>query len=1251
MGAETVAPVDTGQQLPVRSVALNIPASGHPGFESMPASQSGIRFTNQLSLERQLTNQILLNGSGVTAGDVDGDGLCDLYFCGLDNANVLYRNLGHWRFQDITAEAGVACAKLDASGAAFADLDGDGDLDLVVNTLGGGTHIFLNDGKAHFSERLPPLNSRRGGTSMALADIDGDGDLDIYIANYRTVTIRDQPNTRFRISTLETVPRVVSVDGRPLTAPDLTNRFSFRITMRDETAVLAYDENGEPDLLLRNDGNGHFTPLSWTDGTFLDDKGEALTGPSLDWGLSVMFRDVNGDGTPDIYVCNDFKSPDRLWLNNGRGRFRAAPALALRQTSQSSMGIDFADINRDGWDDFLVVDMLSREHLHRLTQRVDIESELLLPGAIQNRPQYPHNTLFLNRGDGTWAQIARLAGLDSSEWSWTPIFLDVDLDGFEDLLVSNGFERDGMNADVLQQIEASKRKQKLSALEQLHLRKALPRLDTANLAFRNRGDLTFEEISERWGFHDRAVSQGMALADLDNDGDLDVIVNNLNGAAVLYRNESNAPRIAIRLKGIPPNTRGIGAKIRVLGGPVLQSQEMICGGRYLSSDDAMRVFAAGSITNELTVQVGWRSGQRSVLTGLHANRLYEIEEQRPSPKVVTPMPSVTAQNAGGPSKPLFTDASRLLQHSHQENVSDDFGVQPTLPHRFSQLGPGVAWFDVDGDGWDDLIVGTGKGGVLALFHNDAQGGFARVIGPPLDTPSPGNQSTVLGWHAKGGPTMVLAGSSIDEIGLRGSNSIRQFDLAAGTVFDAIRDLPSKPGPLALADLNGDGQLDLFVGGRVNARRFPENASSAMFRGTEAGFEEDMENTKTLAGVGLVSGAVFSDLDGDGMSELILACEWGPLKIFRNVRGKLVPWNAPVRIQSSSTNSAPMFHGSDEVRTLNDLRGLWNGVTTGDFDGDGRLDIVACNAGRNTKYERFRARPLHLFYGELVSGAGVLAIEGFEDPATRRLWPVQPFHLMNVVMPSLRDTVGTFDNYARRTLPEIYGEGWKELKELRAVCLETTLFLNRGDHFLAVALPNEAQFTMAFAVCAQDFDGDGREDIFLSQNLFAVPSDVSRLDAGRGLLLRGDGNGGFAALRGQDSGVLIYGEQRGAAACDYDGDGRVDLVVTQNNAETRLLHNTGGAHGLRVRLHGPAGNPDGIGSVLRAATAGRLGPARELHAGSGYWSQDAAVQVLGSPVPPDTLKVCWPGGKSTSSAIPAGAREVTIDVSGSVVHVR
>lgn len=1191
------------QPAPARSVVVSPGGGGRAGFTSLPADQTGVSFTNLLADRAAAANQVLQNGSGVALGDVDGDGRCDIYLCGLEGSNALFRNLGGWTFSNITAGAGVACDSDLATGAVLADVDGDGDLDLLVNSVGGGTRCFLNDGQAKFAEFNSGLVRKFGAMSMSLADIDGDGDLDLYVANYRTTTVRS------------TGIQVLNVNGRRMVRPEDRDQLEFS----PEGRLLEY---GERDVLYLNDGRGGFSPVSWTDGRFLDEDGKRLADAPRDWGLSVMLRDINGDGSPDIYVCNDFFTPDRIWINDGRGNFRAMPRLAMRNSSAFSMGVDFADINRDGFDDFMVLDMLSRDHRMRMRQRGMTGEAAAEMSVIDARPQVERNTLFLNRGNGTYAEIAQLAGVQASEWSWGVVFLDVDLDGDEDVLITNGHDFDTQDADTgarLDQLGPRAGKAGETLLQ-------YPRLFTANVAFRNRGDLTFEEVGGGWGFNAVGVSHGIALGDLDDDGDLDVVVNNLNAAASLYRNDSAAPRVGVRLKGRGANTRGVGARIRLIGGTKPQSRQMISGGRYLSGDDAMRMFAFEGGGGSRTLEIDWRSGARSVVTNVLPDRVYVIEE----PAAASP---VQWSKAPAPA-PLFEDMTAALGHAHRDEPFDDFARQTLLPQRMSRPGPGVSWSDLDGDGLEDLIVGAGRGGRVAFLRNDGRGGFAPLTNAPLAGVSPDDVSQVIASGVRSnGFALWTASQGYDmSAPVAVASGFREWSGAAAV---SIGELGGSPGAMALCDVDGDGELDLFVGGRVVPGRYPEAGPSRLFR-IRGGVPSLAEE---WPGLGMVSGAVFSDLDGDGFAELILACEWGPLRVFKNNAGRLVPWDPAV------TAADPAFKS---LTALSQFSGWWNGVTTADFDGDGRLDIVASNWGRNHAMQEHARDGLRLLHGDIAERGSVEVVEAYLEPVRKVVVPVRSLDSLAQAVPSILERVRSYAAFGEASVEQIFGARLKGCAELRVNWLDSTVFLNRGSSFEARSLPVEAQFAPAFGIGAADFDGDGAMDLVLAQNFFGVNAEASRHDAGCGLVLLGDGRGGFRSLSVTESGVEAHGEQRGLAVADFDRDGRMDFALGQNAAATRLFRNRRGQPGVRVRVRGPAANPDGVGVVASLKLADGRTMVREIKGGAGYLSQDSFVLMFPSPAKfAGELHLRRPGGRLTKVALPEGMAEVEVDASGSM----
>lgn len=1165
-----------------RVAKLTIPPSAKIGFTSI--RESGVTFTNLLTKERYTTNQVYLNGSGVAAGDVDGDGLADLFFAGMMGPNALFKNLGDWRFTNITAQAGVARPELDCTGTALTDLDGDEDLDLIVNTIGQGTHLLLNDGKGEF-KAAGVFNLTGGGSSVTIADTDGDGDLDIYVANYRINTVRDDPQAKIAGEYVNGKPVPSKYNGRSLSEPDLVGRFVFGPTGK-------IIENGQLDVFLRNDGGGKFQPVPLAELLFEPD-GKPLQALPYDWGLSCMFHDFTGDGAPDLYVANDFDSPDRFWINDGTGKFRAAGWEALRHISMFSMGVDCGDINRDGHTDFFVADMLSRSHSLRQVQTGEVPPYVHHPGEFRDRPSYSQNTLYLNRGNGTFAEIGEYAGVEASEWSWTPAFLDVDLDGYEDLLVSNGHELEMMNGDAIEQAEVIKKQRQLSRMELLNLRHLFKRFQTANAAFRNRGDLTFEDVSAAWGFTEAMVSHGMALADLDNDGDLDLAINNLNDPASIYRNEGSSPRLGVRLKGLGENRQGIGARIKVSGATVEQTAEMIAGGRYVSSDQAQRTFAAGR-ADSLRVEVRWRSGKISVMDKIPPNSLVEVAEESATH---------SAEQQRQTPAPLFTAVP--LNHTHVDEPFDEFQRQPLLPMRLGQLGPGVAWHDYNGDGTEELFIGAGRGGRLAMFQYEG-GKFTNTAQEMFQRPLGRDQTSLIGLGVS-----LMAGASNYQDGLTNGGWVRVYDLHRKAAGEAIIGVDSAAGPMAVADINGNGKLDLFLGGRALAGKYPAPANSHLLGQEGARFQP----MTRLERFGLVSGALFTDLDNDNDPDLVTACHWGPIRVLRNDQGKFVEI-------------------TEEVG-LSEMPGLWNGVSAGDFNNDGQMDLIASNWGLNTRWTASKERPLKIYYGDFDSNGVQDLVEAQYEPEMKQEVPIKGHRLLTMGLPYLREKYPTREKFGAAGVEEMIGPALAKAQVVKATELRTMLFIRQGTGFVARPLPEAVQFSPAFGLAVADYNLDGNEDVFVAQNFFGTPLDTPRSDAGTGLVLLGDGKGGFQVLDPEQSGVTMSGEGRAVAVSDYDHDGRPDVAATQNSGLTQVYKNQIGLRGVRVILQGPPTNPAGIGSKIRAPK----GPLREIRSGEGYWSLNSMVQIF----PPGTreLETVWHDGKQTRTTIPEKTREVLV----------
>lgn len=901
-------------------------AESRAGFTRLDAARTGVTHRNDVDDERALANRDLLIGAGAAVADVDGDGYPDLFLASVQRPAALYRNIGGFRFEDVTRASGLRLDSL-TTGATFADVDGDGDADLLVGTHGGPVMLWRNDGRGRFTDATAESGLVGGyaATTLTLADVDRDGDLDLYVATYKVRNALDTYPPQAREFNQVVTKTATGYAVRPEWAAE------YRIEDRPDLGGIVRSQRADPDLFFLNDGSGRFVRTPIRGPRFRDEAGAPLTAEPDFFSLAARFYDVNGDGAPDLYVCNDFEDPDQFWINDGRGNFRLVSREALSATSNTCMSVDFGDVDRDGMVDLFTADMLSPTLADRQTE---IPTHTPLPKGIGldgTRPQWMRNMLQVARGDGTWAQVADFAGVAATDWTWGSAFLDVDLDGYEDLLAFNGHRWDIRDADTFDRIRDA-----FPRVPWNREQAQFPTLATHSIALRNQGDLTFRSMPDGWGLgEEAAISQGVALADFDLDGDLDVVVTRLNAEAALFRNDATAPRIAVRLLGGAANRAGIGATVQVrTAGLPDQARAVTAGGYYLSGSEPLLTFAATDAA-PATVIVTWADGRRTVVPEARANRLYEVREAAATP---APAPDSTPT-------PLFADASALLGgHVHTESPFDDFRRQPLLPNRFSQLGPGITWVDADGDGDDDLVVGAGRTGAVTMFEN-REGRFVPHRAPMQ---AAGDLTAIVpvpdgagGLRLAVGQSNYEAGTPAEALAMPRVLGVSARAGALGPVTTLLAGDTASIGALAAGDVNGDGQLDLFVAPRAIGGLWPIPAPSTLLLGQPDGsFVPDGANAAALRGLGLVSAALLVDVVGDARPDLVVAVEFGPVRVLRNQEGR--------------------FDDVTASLGLAEHRSRWNGLAAVDVDADGRLDLVATSWGRNLPWEASRAtaRPRH-----------------------------------------------------------------------------------------------------------------------------------------------------------------------------------------------------------------------------------------------------------------------------------------------------
>ncbi len=1174
-------------------------------FTRLDADETGVTFVHKWTppeaYERLLESSFA--GGGVAVGDYDGDGLPDVYLSRPFGGGRLYRNLGEFKFEDVTEVAGLSLDKSWGTGCSFVDINNDGALDLYLCGYDCPNRLFVNQQNGTFREEAESRGLAIHGASVmaSFSDYDNDGDLDVFLVRNR-FTPPDENGSYAWAPSIDDAFRQLKKTVLGPVMPDHLREY-WEVIFFPERGKVRIVQAGQRAMLMQNDGSGKFVDVS--DEAGIDDYGMTL---------SATWMDYNHDGHADLYVANDFYGADRFYRNNGDGTFDDVARDVLPHIPWFSMGTDVADVNNDGLLDFMASDMSGTSHYKQKLGMGDMsDSAWFLDSS--DPPQYMRNAVYVNTGSDRFLEVAHMAGLSNSDWTWAVKFADLDCDGWCDLFISNGMTGDWLNSDI--------RAEHGGGFDTL--RHHVSRKDDANLAFRNLGDLEFADRSASWGLNLESVSFGAGYGDFDGDGDLDLIVNNFDEPASVYRNDvAVGNRVILRLRGTESNSQGIGALVRIYTADGVQSRYLTLARGFMSNDQPVIQFGLGDVEVIDKVKILWPSQRVQTLRDIAANFVYTVTE-----------PSVGSQSEFA-AKAVTTDfVSNEDGNSprHNERPFDDFASQPLLPNKLSQLGPGLAFGDVDGDGVDELYMGGAAGSAGRLFTIRNQSDtiqFRKNSTPAFEPDSPCEDMGALLFDADGDGDLdlyVVSGgvesgpdSELLQDRLYINSGTGEFEKAV----NALPQLKSSGSCVVAADFDRDGDLDLFVGGRVVPGSYPQVPQSTLLL-NESGQEgpKFTEVTDKLAlglkQVGMVTGAVWSDANDDGWIDLLVTTEWGPVGVFLNEQGVL--------------------RDHTEDSGLESRKGWWNGISAGDIDKDGDIDYLVTNFGLNTKYHPTTKKPAMLFYGEFDETGKSRIIEA--KCTADGFLPVRGKSCSQNAMPFISSKLPTYHEFASSLLNEIYTpKSLVDAYQVDASELRHGMLINDGQaRFQFQPLPRIAQVAPAFGSAIADFNGDGNADAYVVHNFFTPQRETGRMDGGVSQLMLGDGRGELAAVPSRQSGLLVPGDAKSLIVADLVGDGRLGVMVGVNNGRSRVFQAQKAAKRLRkVLLQGDDGNPTGVGARVRIQLTGGENVTREVHAGDGYLSQSgAAILLAESEVSPvEMITVRWPDGSTSKQPVEEGA---------------